>query len=75
VTDCVEVECPECDEQAIELGSGTVVTCLCTCGAMLLICRDRDGRLARREVIDQKEVASVADSSTQSAKNSEQESR
>jgi ribosomal protein S27E len=52
VTDCVGVECPECDEQAIELGSGTAVTCLCTCGAMLLICRDKDGKLARREVIE-----------------------
>jgi ribosomal protein S27E len=50
----VGVKCPDCNEQAIELGSGTAVTCACTCGAMLLISRDSDGVLARREVLNRK---------------------
>jgi ribosomal protein S27E len=59
--DLEAVDCPECREQCIELGSGTAVTCACSCGAMLLVCRDKDGKLARREVIDHKEVRRVDD--------------
>lgn len=50
--DLEAVDCPTCEECLVELGSGTAVTCVCMCGVVLLVCRDKDGKLTRREVIE-----------------------
>jgi hypothetical protein len=46
------VGCPLCKKSVVEVGPRTAVTCVCPCGAFLLITRDRDGEIVRREVLD-----------------------
>jgi hypothetical protein len=46
------VGCPLCEKSVVELGPKTAVTCVCPCGAFLLITRDRDGEVVRRKVLD-----------------------
>jgi hypothetical protein len=46
------VGCPLCKKSVVEVGPRTAVTCVCPCGAFLLITRDKDGEVVRREVLD-----------------------